>query len=69
MLNATKWHGVSDFAGQHTDVRFKWESQLLKVNFSYRFGNAQLKAARQRKTSSDEEGKRVSSGGGGLQNK
>ena len=68
MLGTTKWHGVSDFADQRMDVRFKWESQLFKVNFSYRFGNSQLKAARQRKTSSDEEGKRVGTGGGGLQN-
>ena len=68
ILGTTKWHGVSDFSGQHMDVRFKWESQLFKVNFSYRLGNAQLKAARQRKTASDEEGKRVSTGGGGLQN-
>lgn len=68
LLNQTKWHGVSNFAGQVMDVHFKWESQLFKVNFSYRFGNAQLKAARQRKTSSDEEGKRVSTGSGGLQN-
>ncbi len=68
MLGTTKWRGVSEFAGQHMDVQFKWESQLFKVNFSYRFGNSQLKAARQRRTSSDEEGKRVSTGGGGLQN-
>lgn len=68
ILNSTKWHGVSNYAGQVMDVRFKWESQLFKLNFTYRLGNALLKAARQRKTSSDEEGKRVNSGVGGLQN-
>ena len=62
------WTSTSDFVGQHLDVEYRWESQLFKMNFTYRFGNVLLKAERQRKTSSDEEGKRVNSGPGGLQN-
>jgi iron complex outermembrane recepter protein len=69
VLGTVRWKGNSNFAGQDLEARFWWESRQAKVNFTYRFGNAQLKAARQRKTAADEEGKRVSNGGGGLQNK
>jgi len=58
------WTGVSDFSGQHLEADYRWEAHQLKMNFSYRFGNNQVKAARQRKTTADEEGKRVQSGGG-----
>jgi hypothetical protein len=33
---------------------------------SYRFGNNQVKASRQRKTGLEDENKRVNSGGGGI---
>jgi len=42
-----------------------WESRQFKLNFNYRFGNNQIKQARQRKTSIEEESQR-SQGGGGL---
>ena len=41
------------------------ESRQFKLNFVYRFGNNQVKAARQRATGTDEENKRVGSSGGG----
>lgn len=61
------WKGTSDFAGSHVVASGHFESQQLKVNFSYRFGNSQVKAARQRKAAADEESKRLnqSSGIGG----
>ena len=62
------WNGTSDFVGQHLVAEYRWESQLFKVNFSYHFGNTEVKAARQRRTIADEEGKRVNGGGEGLQN-
>ncbi len=58
------WEGVSDFGGSHLIASGNFESQQLKVNFSYRFGNNQVKAARQRKASADEESKRLNGGGG-----
>ncbi len=58
------WRGVSDFAGQVLTAEYRWEAQQFKVNFSYRFGNSKIKAANQRKTVLDEEGKRVQSSGG-----
>jgi len=42
----------------------------FKLNFSYRFGNSQVKAARQRKSALEEERKRAEGGGqqGGMGN-
>lgn len=61
-----KWKGTSDFAGQHTVASGNFESRQLKLNFTYRFGNSQVKAARQRKTGLEEETKRAADSGGGI---
>jgi hypothetical protein len=37
----------------------KWESQQLRINFSYNFGNKQVKGARQRKTGMEDEQGRI----------
>ena len=66
IFKTMRWQGTSDFAGQHIDAAFRWESQQLKLNFSYRFGKITVKAARQRKTGVEDESKRVSSSGGGI---
>jgi len=58
------WRGISDFGGSYIDVRGHFEASQLKVNFSYRFGNSQVKAARQRKAAADEESKRLNQSGG-----
>jgi len=62
------WTATSDFAGQSIRGQGAFESRQLKLFFTYRFGNNQVKAARQRKAGSDEESKRVGSQGGGLGN-
>lgn len=64
IFNTMHWGGTSQFAGQYIRANGGWESRLFKVNFSYRFGNNQVKAARQRKTSQEEENQRVNSDGG-----
>jgi hypothetical protein len=64
VFNSLHWKGVSDFGGAHLEASGHPESQQLKINFSYRFGKSQLKAARQRKASIDEENKRLNSAGG-----
>ncbi|MEO6404009.1 MAG: outer membrane beta-barrel protein, partial [Ferruginibacter sp.] len=56
------WSGVSDFAGQVFKGSGNFESQQLRVNFSYRFGNSLVKAARQRKNAQEEEPKRTQGG-------
>lgn len=64
VLNTMRWSGTSNFAGQVMRASGKWESQQFRMNFSYRFGNSQVKAARQRKNALEEENKRTQSGGG-----
>ena len=69
IFHTLHWTAVSDFAGQYLRATGYTESRQLKIFFTYRFGNAQVKAARTHKTGSDEESKRVGSqGGGGISN-
>lgn len=64
LLKTFKWRGVSDYGAAYIDVRGNWESQQLRMNFTWRFGNNQVKASRQRTTASEEENKRLQSSGG-----
>jgi iron complex outermembrane receptor protein len=41
-----------------------WEADTYTLSFNYRFGNNEIKGARQRKTGLEDEGKRVKSGRG-----
>ena len=66
IFHTMQWGGTSDFAGQYLKTSGGWESRQFRLNFTYRFGNAQVKAARQRKTSAEDESKRVGSQGGGI---
>ena len=68
IFQSMRWGGVSNFAGQYMKASGGWESRLFKLNFTYRFGSAQIKAARQRKAGLEDENKRVGSQGGGIQN-
>ncbi|QEC67558.1 outer membrane beta-barrel protein [Panacibacter ginsenosidivorans] len=60
------WAGTSDFAGQYLKTSGGWESRQFRLNFTYRFGSSQIKAARQRKTAAEDESKRVGGQGGGI---
>ena len=60
------WKGSSNFAGQLLTASGNFESRQFKLNFSYRFGSNQVKAARNRKAASEEETKRTEGGGQGL---
>ena len=60
-----KWSGTSDFAGVKSQFSGQGEMPQFKLNFSYRFGNSQVKAARQRKSALEEEKKRAEGGGQG----
>ncbi|MEP6677476.1 MAG: outer membrane beta-barrel family protein, partial [Ferruginibacter sp.] len=64
LLNTLHFAGTSDYGGAYIHVSGHWESQQLRMNFTYRFGNNQVKAARQRKTSAEDENKRLNSAGG-----
>ncbi len=68
IFHTLRFSGYSRFAGQYVRASGGFESTQFKVNFTYRFGNTQVKAARQRKTAADDESKRVGNQGGGLSN-
>lgn len=59
-----RFQETSDFAGQQTVSNTRFESRLFKLSVSYRFGNAQVKAARQRSAGLEEENKRTQGGTG-----
>ncbi len=63
VFRTMQFRGSTTFAGQETRNSFRFESRQFKLNFVYRFGNSQVKAARQRTTGTEEENKRVQSGG------
>lgn len=53
---------TSTLPSQNYVVNERWESQIFRLTCTYRFGSNQIKAARQRSSSSDSESKRVKSG-------
>lgn len=63
IFNTMRFRGTSDYAGTYTKVDARWESRQFKLNFTYRFGSAQVKAARQRKTAAEDETNRAANGG------
>jgi len=64
IFHTLDWSASSDFAGQYIRTSGGYESRLLKLNLTYRFGNKQLKAARRHSNAAEEETKRVGNGGG-----
>jgi hypothetical protein len=64
VFKTLKWSANSHFAGQDVDVAGRNESRQLRLNFTYRFGNKNMKAARQYKTGLEEESSRAQGSGG-----
>ncbi len=64
VAHTLQFKGVSEFSGAYLRVSGRWEAQQVRLNFSYRFGNSNVKAARQRKSASEEESKRLNGGTG-----
>ncbi|HYC39955.1 MAG TPA: TonB-dependent receptor [Chitinophagaceae bacterium] len=65
IFGSMDFSGTSNFAGQLTRASGSFDSRQFRTSLSWRFGNTQVKAARQRKDASEEE-KRRTQGGGGL---
>jgi hypothetical protein len=61
VFHTLHWTATSDFAGQILHAMGNFESRQLKLYFTWRFGNTQVKAARSRKTGDEDESKRVGS--------
>jgi hypothetical protein len=64
IFQTMKWGGYTDFTGVYARVSGQGEMPQLKLNLNYRFGNTQVKAARQRKSAVEEETRRTEGGGG-----
>ncbi len=62
IFNSMKWSGKVNFGGVNMRMQNKWESQQLKLAFTYRFGNKNVKSARERNTGLEEEQKRIKGG-------
>ena len=63
IFNTMHWTATSTFAGQYIRTTGGYESRLLKLYFTYRFGNSQVKAARRHSNGAEEENERVGGGG------
>ncbi len=59
IFNTLHWKATSSFAGQYIRTTGGYESRLLKLYFTYSFGNRQLKAARRHANAAEEENNRV----------
>ncbi len=66
VFQTMKWGGTSDFTGVYSTFNGHGEMPQFKLNFNYRFGNSQVKAARQRKSAVEEETKRADSNSGNM---
>jgi iron complex outermembrane recepter protein len=63
VLHTAPWSSYNTYAGIVIRAHGNWESQLFRASFTWRFGNKQMKAARQRTTGSESEQKRIGGGG------
>ena len=59
IFRTNPWSATSDFGGLYIRGKGSWESQTVRLNFTYRFGSNQVKAARQRQTGLESEAKRI----------
>lgn len=59
LLHTLKFRGVSDFGAAYIIASGRWESQQFKMNFSWRFGNKQQRAAAEKRAGNAEEQKRA----------
>ena len=62
IFHTLDWSATSEFAGQSIATSGRYESRLLKMYFTCRFGNRQLKAARRHNNGDDDETKRAGTG-------
>jgi len=53
------WTATSDYNDIYMEGSGRWESQSLRINFSYLLGNDQMRGARRRKTGLEDESKRI----------
>lgn len=64
VLKTFRFDSDNFFANQYLRAYGSQESRVFRINFSWRFGNNQVKAARARKTGTEDENNRANGGGG-----
>lgn len=62
IFKTMRFIGEGNYAGVYSRVAANWESRQFKLNFTYRFGSAQIKSARQRRTGLEDESSRAGAG-------
>lgn len=63
ILRTAGWKSVNDFTpGLYMTGEGTWESRTVRANFTYRFGNKNIKGARQRKTGLEDVSRRLGGG-------
>lgn len=65
LLRTMKFKGVSNFGAAYIVASGRWESQQFKMNFTWRFGNKQQRAAAEKRAGNAEEQKRAQKSGQG----
>jgi hypothetical protein len=61
-----RWKGTNVLPGAYMVASGRWESQQFKMNFTYRFGNSQIKANSTKKTGIEKETERAKKSSGGI---
>ncbi|MFY0254294.1 TonB-dependent receptor domain-containing protein [Chitinophaga sp. 30R24] len=56
------FRGTFENGDRYSSVSSKWDAQQIRLTFNYRFGNADIKAARKRTSGLEDEQNRVKSG-------
>jgi hypothetical protein len=59
LFKTNKWNATSNYAGINLHIKGGYDSRQARLTFQYRFGNNEVKAARERKTSLESEAKRL----------
>lgn len=59
IFNTGPWSAIQEFSGSKTEGMGGWESQRIQLNFTYLFGNEQVKDIRKRKTGLESEAGRI----------
>ncbi len=59
ILHTAGWGGTLAYGSLRGHLNGTWESQTVRLNFTYRFGNSQVKTARQHKSGLESEAGRV----------
>ena len=57
-----KFRGLAQFQDIDFSIKSFWQSRMIRASFTYRFGNQNVKAARQRNTGADDLKNRMQSG-------